>query len=128
MGAMASQIISLAIVYSTVHSGADKKTSKLRVIGLCEGNSPVTGEFPAQMASDAESISKRDAWKQWSHTWALVCSSDRQCLGRVAASTMFIRIGWHMSYIRIALSMYSVTPVKAGFQRFKLTVGERWCR
>ena len=25
-----------------------KKTSKLRVTGLCEGNSPVTGEFPAQ--------------------------------------------------------------------------------
>ena len=25
-----------------------KKTSKLRVIGLCDGNSPVTGEFPAQ--------------------------------------------------------------------------------
>ena len=27
-----------------------KKTSKLRVTGLCEGNSPVTGEFPAQRA------------------------------------------------------------------------------
>ena len=26
-----------------------KKTSKLRVIGLCEGNSPGTGEFPAHM-------------------------------------------------------------------------------
>ena len=25
-----------------------KKTSKLRTTGLCEGNSPVTGEFPAQ--------------------------------------------------------------------------------
>ena len=25
---------------------SSKKTSKLRVIGLCEGNSPVTGEFP----------------------------------------------------------------------------------
>ena len=25
-----------------------KKTSKLRVTGLCVGNSPVTGEFPAQ--------------------------------------------------------------------------------
>ena len=25
-----------------------KKTSKLRVTGLCEGNSPVTGEFPAK--------------------------------------------------------------------------------
>ena len=31
-----------------------KKTSKLRVTGLCAGNSPVTGEFPAQMASTAE--------------------------------------------------------------------------
>ena len=28
-----------------------KKTSKLRVTGLCEGNSPGTGEFPAQRAS-----------------------------------------------------------------------------
>ena len=27
-----------------------KKTSKLRVTALCEGNSPVTGEFPAQRA------------------------------------------------------------------------------
>ena len=34
-----------------------KKTSKLRVTGLCEGNSPVTGEFPAQMASHAENVS-----------------------------------------------------------------------
>ena len=31
-----------------------KKTSKLRVTGLCEGNSPVTGEFSSQMASNAE--------------------------------------------------------------------------
>ena len=31
----------------------NKKTSKLRVTGLCEGNSPVTGEFPTQRASNA---------------------------------------------------------------------------
>ena len=31
-----------------------KKTSKLRVTGLCEGNSSVTSEFPAQRASNAE--------------------------------------------------------------------------
>ena len=31
-----------------------KKTSKLGVIGLCAGNSPATGEFPAQMASNAD--------------------------------------------------------------------------
>ena len=30
-----------------------EKTSKLRVTGLCEGNSPVTGEFPLQKASNA---------------------------------------------------------------------------
>ena len=34
-----------------------KKTSKLRVTGLCVGNSSGTGEFPAQMASNAEYVS-----------------------------------------------------------------------
>ena len=34
-----------------------KKISKLRVTGLCAGNSPVTGEFPAQRASNAEDSS-----------------------------------------------------------------------
>ena len=34
-----------------------KKTSKLRVTGLCERNSPVIGEFPVQMASNAENVS-----------------------------------------------------------------------
>ena len=34
-----------------------KKTSKLCVTGLCTENSPVTGEFPAQMASNADFFS-----------------------------------------------------------------------
>ena len=34
-----------------------KKTSKLCVTGLCAGNSPGTGEFPAQMVSNAENVS-----------------------------------------------------------------------
>ena len=34
-----------------------KKTSKLRVAGPCDGNSPVTSEFPAQRASNAENVS-----------------------------------------------------------------------
>ena len=34
-----------------------KKTSKPRVTGICAGNSPVTGEFPALMASNAENVS-----------------------------------------------------------------------
>ena len=42
-----------------------KKTSNLRVTGLCVGNSPGTGEFPAQMASNAENVS---IW--WRHNEA----------------------------------------------------------
>ena len=58
MCAIASQITSLTIVYSTVYSGSrSKKTSKPRFTGLCEGNSPGTDEFPAQMANNAENIS-----------------------------------------------------------------------
>ena len=34
-----------------------KKTSKLRVTGLCAGNSPEAGEFSAQIASNAENVS-----------------------------------------------------------------------
>ena len=58
VGTMPSQITNLTIVYSTVYSGADQRlTSKLRVTGLCVGNLPGTGEFPAQMTSNAENIS-----------------------------------------------------------------------
>ena len=58
MGAIASQITSLTIVYSTVNCRRrSKKTSKLRDTDLCAGNSPGTGEFPAQMASNAEDVS-----------------------------------------------------------------------
>ena len=58
MSAMASQITSLTIVYSTVYSGADqRKHIKLRITGLCEGKSPVTGEFPTQRVSNAENVS-----------------------------------------------------------------------
>ena len=34
-----------------------KKTSKFRVTGLCAGNSPETGKFPAQWASYVENVS-----------------------------------------------------------------------
>ena len=47
-----------------------KKTSKLRVIGLCAGNAPVTGEFPSQMASDAEKVSiwwRHNMKSEWEH-------------------------------------------------------------
>ena len=55
---MASQITALTIVYLTIQSDADQgKYKKLRVTGFCEGNSPVTGEFPAQRDSNVGNVS-----------------------------------------------------------------------
>ena len=44
-------------LFSRLFGRRSKKTSKRRVTGLCAGNSPGTGEFPAQMASNAENVS-----------------------------------------------------------------------
>ena len=58
-----------------------KKTSNLPVTGLCEGNSPVTAEFPAQRASNAEKVS---IW--WRHLdkgqlWTTVLILWSKCIG-----------------------------------------------
>ena len=42
-----------------------RKTSKLRVTGLCAGNSPVTSECPAKKVSDADNVSTW--WRH--HVW-----------------------------------------------------------
>ena len=51
-----------------------KKTSKLHVTGLCEGNSQVTGEFPTQRASNAEMLSFDDVIMGDSYTGKMVTS------------------------------------------------------
>ena len=45
-----------------------KKTPKLRATSLCAGNSPGTGEFPAQMASNAENVS---IWWRHHECWLI---------------------------------------------------------
>ena len=58
MGVIAPHITSLTIVLlNRLFRRRSKKTSKLRFTGLCVGNSPETGEFPAQMASNAKNVS-----------------------------------------------------------------------
>ena len=48
MNTMASSITSLTIVYATVYSDADQRKHQ---------SSPVTADFPVQMASNAENVS-----------------------------------------------------------------------
>ena len=50
-----------------------KKTSKLWITGLCARNSLVTGEFPAQMASNTENVS---IW--WCHHASIFVSGIYQ--------------------------------------------------
>ena len=69
-----------------------KKTSKLRVTGLCAGNSPGTGEFSAQMASYAENVS---IW--WRHH-VLGIHKPSSDLGNTVLMTVsiFRRQPWHL--------------------------------
>ena len=57
-----------------------KKISKLRLTGLCAGNSPVTGEYPAQMASNADNVSIW--WRHHQESWWL-CSGSLALYGAV---------------------------------------------
>ena len=54
MSAMVSQITSPYCLLNRLFRHSWRKTLKLSVTGLCAGNSPVTGEFPAQRASHEE--------------------------------------------------------------------------
>ena len=58
MGAIASQITSLTIVYSIVYSDTDqRKHQSSASLAFVRGIHAGTGELPAQMASYAENVS-----------------------------------------------------------------------
>ena len=61
----------LDCLFNRLFRRRSKKTSKLRVTGLCEGNSLVTCEFSAQMASNAENVSIW--WRHHGHQYYLFC-------------------------------------------------------
>ena len=90
MSAVASQITKSPLFAQLLVQGRSKKTSKLRVTGLCAGNSPVTGEFLAQKASNAENVC---IW--WHHHasnilqhFDIMHTDDRQ-------TTSVTYLGWH---------------------------------
>ena len=68
-----------------------KKTSKPRVTGLCVGNSPGTGEFPAQMASNAENAS---SW--WRHHECESSNFQRHAMDRYPR--LFVKLPWGKCY------------------------------
>ena len=93
-----------------------KKTSKFRVTGLCSGNSPVTGEFPTQLASDAEMFPFDDVIMGYGY-----CSScSTFILSKVRENILFFKVViFHLRHCRKYISQYhyprfswSTTPRK----------------
>ena len=86
-----------------------KKTSKLWVTGLCEANSPVTGDFPAQTASNAENVS----------IWLLhhaICGQIRSCELRKQiywsfSKHTFFCVAHYLESAQGALRNYVVKPL-----------------
>ena len=75
MGTMASQIASLTIVFWTVYSGADRRKHH-PLSCLWAGNSPVTGEFPAQRASNGEMLPFDDVIMSFSYLPRMIKNAE----------------------------------------------------
>ena len=67
-----------------------KKTSKLRVTGLCARNSPGTGEFRTQMASNAENVS---IW--WRHH-GISTHCDYRDRSRIYEGLEYVRLNMYL--------------------------------
>ena len=77
-----------------------KKTSKPRATGLCEGNSPVTGEFPAQSVSKADLFNVEIRWhrrvivkpphaRSWGYDACFTCYARESAVTRVDNFCLF---------------------------------------
>ena len=87
-----------------------KKASKLRVTGLCEGNSPVTGEFPSQRARNAENVS---IWWRHHMNWLTKMSK--------LVAHMLLQVGFTGKYVENEIYGLNKT-IKAELKRRTLHV------
>ena len=105
MGPMASQTTSLTMVYSTVNfRNRSKKTSKRCATGLCARNSPVTGELPAQTASNAENVSIW--WRHHAFKWSMVPALPLRCLPALIWHSSNKVVWWYAATIMLHCSTW----------------------
>ena len=115
-----------------------KKTSKLCVTGFCVGNSPWTGELPAQKASNAENISiwwrhHGDAKYGWispflkanKHYWICPCWNISQVLRHQIISMIWLN--HHIDTIPNHITVLS-THLFVGLTLLKVTHHYRKCQ
>ena len=77
-----------------------KKTSKLRVTGFCAGNLPGTGEFPAQMASNAENVSIW--WRHHGSVWKDELDNNKETNGLPTRSD----VTWYICHVVWLMHQY----------------------
>ena len=91
-----------------------KKTSKLRVTGLCAGNSPGTGEFPANMASHVDFFFHlmTSSWCQRTGStrlqWKFIRKADNAVWGvmNVIPSINLPVSNWHLNTVQRHYQIY----------------------
>ena len=82
-----------------------KKTAKLRITGLCAENSPVTGEFPAQVASNAENVS---IWWRRHETQPLLYRG--RLYSTIVDNHKLFHIGFSMTFVHSAKMYVNIAP------------------
>ena len=97
-------------LFNRLFGRRSKKTSKIRVTGLCVGNSPGTGEFRAQMASNTINVSiwwRHHGFRCWlgaAKHQAITWTNDHQHLGHYMPVLHHVS-GW---LYRLILSMFQI--------------------
>ena len=126
---MVSKITGVSRVWSTFVQAQIKKSSKLRVTGICEGNRPVTDGFPSQRASNTGNV---PIW--WRHhdfqiNFTYWDTNQIAAFSRTACTNAFSRvkiivlwfifkwdlspiaIGWNNGVVPISRQVISLTNV-----------------
>ena len=117
MSVMVSQITCLMIVYSTVYSCSDQRKLQNSVsLAFVGWNSPVTGEFPVQRASNAENVS---IW--WRHHDMVNVSSANILLPvwhpRLKLKSVLIKIQENNPLFSVCLSRCTLNQLKSLINR-----------
>ena len=93
-----------------------KKTSKLRVTGFCVGNSPVTGEFPAQRDSNLENVSiiwchhdLQITFFIW-HEKSVFCVNIRKIYILVVPRNFILEFLWHTVLDFLCFCLLKIKP------------------
>ena len=101
-----------------------KNTPKLRVTGLCAGNLPVTGEFPAQRASNAENVS---IWWRHHGISLMLPEQTTELPPRLSCCVGVKKCGCGRRYVLVSISatkvqyfIYIMTPEEGSQENEKL--------